>query len=59
MTTDSLKVDASGNQDGSGDIIIAQNSVTIYEANWTAAGGSWISYDPNTGQQTNSGSWTN
>ena len=50
LITDTFKVDAKGNINGSGEITIVQNGVKLYEANWTSAGGTWISYDPNTGQ---------
>jgi hypothetical protein len=59
LTTDALVVDAKGNTDGSGEIIIVQNDKKIYEATWTASGGTWIAYDPSTGQKTGEGSWTN
>lgn len=59
LTTDALVVDAKGNSDGSGEIVIVQNNVKIYEANWTADGGSWAAYDPFTGEKIDEGIWQN
>lgn len=52
-----LEVQASANPNGDGSLTIAQNGVKIYEATWTASGGSWTSYDPSTGQEKDSGTW--
>lgn len=57
LTTDALVVNAKGNSDGSGEIVIFQNSIKIYEASWTADGGSWVAYDPSTGEKTDEGVW--
>ena len=57
LTADVIAVEASGNQNGSGNMTIQQSGVKIYEATWTSTGGSWTSYDPATGQQKDSGTW--
>lgn len=45
--------------DGSGSITTMTNGKKTFEASWDASGaGTWASYDPTTGEQTGSGSWT-
>ena len=51
--------DITANADDSGSLIVKEREVKIYEATWDASGaGSWVSYDPSTGQQTDSGNWS-
>lgn len=45
--------------DGSGSLVVMQYGNKVFEASWDSNGaGTWASYDPFTGQQTGSGSWS-
>ena len=47
------------NADGSGTMVIKENGKKTYEASWnSASAGTWTSYNPETGEQTGSGSWS-
>ena len=47
-----------GNADASGSLKATEKGVTTIEAIWdTSGGGSWVSYDPSSGQPTGGGSW--
>ncbi len=55
-----VSVDFTSTSDGSaGNMQIYQNSVKTFEAEWTASGGTWTSYNQTSGEQADTGSWTN
>ncbi len=45
--------------DGSGSLVVEENGKKTFEASWTSDGsGTWASYNPDTGEQIGSGSWS-
>jgi hypothetical protein len=56
LTTGDLIIEAQGSQDGSGAVTITQNGEKLFESTWTATGGTWTYYNPETGE-TQTGAW--
>ncbi|MFQ5629380.1 MAG: hypothetical protein ACE5I1_11515 [bacterium] len=55
---DQKNYEITANPNKSGKVVVTKQIVKIFEASWDATGaGSWISYNPVTGQQTGSGTW--